>query len=197
MKIVEDNPVVYRCVSFRFLDEDNNNKETDGNFLFSEKIYHDSLHALNEVLNKPCNCENPEESHKWCKVDLTTEYSTFDTWYKFSSEHIMANPQRIKELATELDCPYKMLYDEKIMTEIIDWIDTDEGLEWSEPPERRKHFLKIDKIEYKEEFDPESDYQTLFNIFCDWIKTESDERKKISLLHVACSTKNGYRFWCQ
>lgn len=182
MKLVEEIPIVYRKVSFRFRDRDTD-EEINGNYIFPDKIYSETLKCLNEILNRPCNCSNPEESHKWCNVDLNTEYSTFDAWYKYASDHVMVYPSRIEEIAKELECPYKLLSDEKIMDEIIDWVDTGERLGWTEPPEKRKHFIETCTFkDTPDTFDPDADHNTLFEIFCNMVKSEKDERKKIDFL---------------
>jgi hypothetical protein len=192
MDAVKSNPVLYRRVDFRFYDDDDN-EEAKGSFLFPDFIYNESLQALKDILNNKCNCPNPEESHKWCFVDLETTYGTLDTWYKYSSDHIMSNPKRIREIAEELECPYKLLSDEELMREIIDWIDTDESLGWSSIPDRRKHFV-IPQYEH-DNFNPDDDYKVLFDMFCSWIRIEIN----LKLFHQAHSliycfgTTNSYR----
>src|SRR5690606_25833972 len=136
-----------------------------------------------EILGRKCNCENPKKSHKWCSVDIETEYSTFDAWYVGYSDNVMVYPERIREIADELDCPFKLLNDEKTRGEIIDWVDTAERLQWCEPPEKRKYFIEKSIFDDKPDvFNPDSSYGELFDIFCDSIRNQTDERKKIDLL---------------
>ena len=143
------------------------------------------------MLKRKCNCTNPEESHKWCTIDLDTEYSTFDVWYLHNSDNVMVYPERIKDIAEELDCPYKLLNDDKIRDEIIDWVDTPERMQWTPPPEKRKYFIEKSIFEDKPDiFDENANYETLFNIFCDSIRNETDERKKIDLLLSAHTMVN-------
>lgn len=78
-------------------------------------------------------------------------------------------------------------------------VETDERMNWIPSPNRRQYFLENSKYDdTPDNFDENSDVYTLFNIFCDWINTESDVRKKIHLLNSARSliyelgTSDGY-----
>lgn len=169
-------------------------------YLFPSQTYRPSLLALAEVLTKSCNCSNPELSHKQCTVNVEYEYSTTDAWFmEASSDNILSTPQRIRELADGLECPYQLLLDEERSIEIIDWVDTAERLGWEPPPQRRHHFVETMTYEpLKDEFDQNDDVYTLFNKYVTGVKSETDERKKVKLLNRAVSmlrelgTNDGY-----
>ncbi len=169
-------------------------------YLFPSQTYRASLLALEEVLRRPCNCTNPQLSHKYCTVNIKDEYTTTDAWFLgFDSYHILANPRRIRELAEELECPYQLLSDQERNLEIIDWVDTGEKLGWSSPPERRRHFMESGAFHRsKDEFDENADVYTLYTQYITWVKSETDERKKVKLLNRAIGllhdlgTNDGY-----
>ncbi len=154
----------------------------EGLLLFPINIYQDSLQTLSNILSK-CHCGN----HQGCGVNLDHKYTTTDSWFlHHSNDHSMSNPQRITELASELDCPYQLLIDDDMRIEIIDWVDTHERLQWCPPPKRRQYFLE-DRIFHNKQdvFDPNSDVHTLFNQYVEMVKLETNERDKIHLLERA------------
>lgn len=187
IKLADEYGVKYLSLTLPSLSDDGENKP--GLYLFPSQTYRPSLAALVEVLRRPCNCSNPQLSHKHCTVNIDREYTTTDAWFLgASNDHILANPQRIRELAEDLECPYQLLSDHERNIEIIDWVDTHERLGWATPPQRRHHFMESGAFDSsKDEFDENADVNTLFSQYINWVKSEIDERRKVNLLDRAVS----------
>lgn len=190
IQLVEKEGVKYGLLTmppFHDSDSDEDNTDTEPQkYLFPLDIYRESLQTLHEILSRPCNCPNPEKSHKYCSIDLQKEYTTFDNWYLgVQSDHVLSSPSRIREIADELDCPYKLLIGKRSL-EIIDWINTNERLGWVSPPPRRRFFLEDMKFtKTKENFNKNQDIYSLFDLYCTWVREETNVRKRINILSRA------------
>jgi hypothetical protein len=177
-------------------DDDEEKKQEILTYMFPKNIYYASLTMLSNMLKRKCNCTNPEESHKNCQIDLITEYSILDMWFKkqdYFSDSIMASPERIKELAEDpfTHCPFSLLKENRI--EIINWIDTNEALGWVEPPERRKYFVEDGLYQRRKDvFDPNDDLNGLLNSYFESVRNEFDTQTKIKLLSNSWGLINNF-----
>jgi len=206
-KFVKENDVKYLKVIVPYIvdedDDEEEKKQTSITYMFPTNIYYPSLLMLSNILQRKCNCENPEESHKNCYIDLTNEYSILDTWFneEVMNDEIMASPNRIKELADDpfTKCPYSLLKENRI--EIINWVNTDERLGWIEEPERRKHFVEGMKFQnIRDVFNPNDSLNNLLETYFESVRNELDTRRKITLLSYAWDflssfgTSDGYMY---
>lgn len=155
--------------------------------LFPAHIYRESLVTLADTLTRQCDCPDPKESHQHYRVDVDYEYSLLDCWFlNCCYDNILSRPQRIRELSSQLKCPYELLNNEDNRIEIMDWIDTDESLGWSDPPERRKHFIETGKfVDFKLEFEKDADVHELFEQYVKYVESETNERTKIKFLNCS------------
>lgn len=191
--------VKYYGVSVPFYQDDNddyntvstNEKYINDNhpqiYLFPAQTYRESILELENILNRPCTCIDPKNSHKYCSVNSSHKYSTIDAWFgNYNYDHIMANPKRIRELAEELDCTHKLFSNRKLFRQIIDWVCTGESLGWFAPPRRRKHFVETGLFDRrKDEFDVSDDAHVLFQRYVTIVESETGERRKVNLLNRA------------
>lgn len=199
-KFVKENDVKYLKVIVPYLvdddDDEKERKQTLVTYMFPKNIYYPSLLMLSNMLKRKCNCDNPEESHKNCFIDLVTEYSILDIWFKHEELHyddIMASSERIKQLAEDplTFCSFSLLKENR--NEIINWVNTNERLGWTEEPEKRKYFVEDRKFQrIKDVFNPNDSLNGLLETYFESVRNELDTRRKITLLSYAWGLLNSF-----